>query len=51
MRIPKSFDFIPMGDAGITQAVNDALDKADELRQMVRVKMQRMEGETTEAKR
>ena len=36
MRVPKSFDFIPMGDAGITQAVNDALDKADDLRQMIR---------------
>ena len=36
MRIPKSFDFIPMGDSGITQAVNDALDKADDLRQMIR---------------
>lgn len=32
MQVPKSFDFIPMDDPGVSGAVKNALDKADELR-------------------
>lgn len=51
MRVPKSFDFIPMGDLGVSQAVNDALDEADDLRAMFRETTTRLRSETNEATR
>lgn len=51
MSIPKSFDFIPIEAPGMTDAVNDALDKADELRQMFRETIQKLKDEASEAKR
>ena len=51
MKVPKSFDFIPMGDAGVTQSVNEALDKSDEVRQMFRETMHKLQSESNEAKR
>ena len=51
MRVPKSFDFIPMDDLGVSQAVNDALDEADELRAMFRETTTRLKSEANEATR
>ena len=51
MQIPRSFDFIPTGDEGVNEAVNEALDKADELRQMFRDTMMKLKNESVESKR
>ena len=32
MQVPKSFDFIPIDDENVAEALNEALDKADDLR-------------------
>ena len=42
MLIPKHFDFIPIEAAGVKEALNDALDKADDLRQMFRDTIQKL---------
>lgn len=36
MDIPKHYDFIPMESPGVMEAVNEALDKADELKTIFR---------------
>ena len=51
MSIPKSFDFIPIQAAGVTEAVNDALDKADDLRQMFRDTFLKLKNDAKEVKR
>ena len=51
MSIPKSFDFIPIQAAGVTEAVNDALDKADDLRQMFRDTFDKLKNDAKEVKR
>lgn len=51
MAVPKHFDFIPIDANGVTEAVNDALDKADELRHMFRDTISKLKGDAVEAKR
>ena len=51
MQVPKAFDFIPMDDQGVSDAVKNALDKADELRRMFRDSITVLKSESTEAKK
>ena len=36
MQVPKQLDFIPMDNPGVADAIKDALDDAEELRDMLR---------------
>ena len=52
MSIPKSFYLIPIQvAAGVTEAVNDDLDKANDLRRMFRDTFEKLKHDAKEVKR
>lgn len=51
MQVPKSFDFIPMEDEGVSAAVRDALDQVDDLRTMFRDTLTNLKSEANDSKK
>ena len=51
MQVPKSFDFIPMEDEGVSAAVKDALDQVDDLRTMFRDTLTNLKSEANDSKK
>lgn len=51
MQVPKSFDFIPMEDEGVSAAVKDALDQVDDLRAMFRDTLTNLKSEANDSKK